>query len=177
MKKIILSLAFTMALFFMVKAQVRSSEFHFGAGIRAGLPIGDLGDGYSFGIGGELQAEFGLSDKLTGIITSGYTGFMGKTTTVLGISVKNDALGYIPILAGVRVYPTENIFAGLQLGYGILTGGGSSDGAFNYQPQVGYHAGNFQVALNYNGLSKSGTSNSHIGLTGIYVFGGKAEKK
>jgi hypothetical protein len=76
------------------------------------------------------------------------------------------------ILAGVRVYPSANFFIGAQAGYGLLTGGGDSEGAFNYQPQIGYNAPKFQLALNYNGLSKDGETISHIGLTGIFKFGG-----
>lgn len=171
MKKVFLVATLVVASFIGANAQ---EGFTFGAGIRAGLPIGDFSDGYSFGIGAELQGELSFSEKFSGVATTGYTSFFGKEYDIPGFgSFKPDALGYIPILVGVRVYPSENFFIGAQAGYGLLTGGGGgSDGAFNYQPQVGYNASNFQVALNYNGLSKNGGTLSHIGLTGIYKFGG-----
>lgn len=169
MKKVFLATAFIVASFIGAKGQ---EGFTFGAGVRVGLPIGDFSDSHSFGIGVEAQGEYQFSEMFSGVITSGYTSFFGKKYDIPGVgSYKADAAGLIPILAGVRVYPSTNFFIGAQAGYGILTGG-SSGGAFNYQPQVGYNSGSFQLALNYNGLSKNGTTLSHIGLTGIYKFGG-----
>lgn len=172
MKKVFLATVFVVAGFIGAYAQP-TEGFTFGAGVRLGLPIGDFADFSSFGVGGELQGEYGFSDMFSGIITTGYTSFFGKDYDVPGFgTVKGESTGYIPILVGVRVYPSTNFFVGGQLGYGIFTGGGSSEGAFNYQPQIGYNASNFQLALNYNALSKNGFTTSHIGLTGIFKFGG-----
>jgi len=171
MKKVFLAATFVVASFMGAYAQP-AEGFQFGAGLRASLPIGDFSDSYSFGIGAELQGEYGISDMISAVATTGYTSFFAKKISLPGGgSIKPDALGYIPILVGARVYPSSNFFIGGQVGYGVFTGSGSS-GAFNYQPQVGYNAETFQVALNYNGLSKSGTTSSHIGLSAIYKFGG-----
>lgn len=174
MKKIILFLSLVTVAFANANAQAPEG-FQAGGGIRLGLPLGDFSDISTFGIGAELQGEYGFSEKFSGIITTGYSSFLGKKITVLGTSVKLDATGYIPILAGIRVYPSANFFIGAQAGYGLLTGGGDSEGAFNYQPQIGYNAERFQLALNYNGLSKDGSTLSHIALTGIFKFGGGGE--
>lgn len=175
MKKAFLILAFAAGTAVSVNAQAPDG-FQFGAGLRLGLPIGDFGDVSSFGIGGEVQGEYGFNSKVSGVITSGYNSFLGKKIDVLGTSVKLDATGYIPVLAGVRYYPSNNIFIGAQAGIGILTGGGSET-AFNWQPQVGVNTEHFQVALNFNGLSKDGDTNSHIGLTAIFKFGGGGSAK
>ena len=170
MKKILLVATFLVAGFIGANAQ-----FSFGGGIRLGMPIGDFSDTHSFGIGAEVQGEYSFSENFTGIITTGYTSFFGKTVNFGFGDVELDAVGLIPIIAGVRVYPSSNFFIGAQAGYGILTGNGDSEGAFMYQPQVGYNANKFQIALNYNGLSKDGSTLSHIGLTAIYKFGGGGE--
>ncbi len=140
----------------------------FGGGIRLALPVGDFSNSHSFGVGAELQAEYGFSEKVSGIFSTGYSSFFGKKFG----NVKIPSLGYIPFLAGARVYPSNNVFIGAQVGYGLLTGDGNSEGAFNYQPQVGYNAQNYQLALNYNGLSKNGSTVGQIALTAIYKFGG-----
>lgn len=163
MKKLFLVATFIVAGFTGAYAQP-TEGFTFGAGVRLGLPIGDFGDYYSFGVGGELQGEYGFSDMVSGVVTTGYTSFFGKNDI--------DAVGLIPILVGARVYPSTNFFIGAQIGYGLLTGGGDSEGAFNYQPQIGYNASKFQLALNYNGLTINSFNYSHIGLTGIFKFGG-----
>ena len=166
MKKLFLVLSIATASVFSAKAQDNASGFHFGGGIRLGLPIGDFADTHNFGIGAELQGEYMFSEKFSGLVSAGYTHFLGKDFA----GVKMDGVGLIPILAGVRVYPSTNIFVGGKVGYGILTGGDESEGAFNYEPQVGYNAERFQVALGYNGLSKDGSTLSHIALTAIFKF-------
>jgi len=172
MKKLVLIATFVVAGFIGAYAQP-AEGFTFGAGIRLGLPIGDFGDFSSFGVGAELQGEFGFSDMVSGVVTTGYTSFFGKDYDIPGLgTIEGESTGYIPILVGARVYPSANFFIGAQIGYGLLTGGGDSEGAFNYQPQIGYNAEKFQLALNYNSLSKDGSSVSHIGLTGIFKFGG-----
>ena len=169
-------MTFAMAIFLNAHAQAPKG-FQFGGGIRVALPIGTFSDSHSFGIGGELQGEYGFSEKFSGIITSGYTSFFGKSISILGTSVKFDAVGLIPVIAGVRVYPSNNIFIGAQAGVGFLTGSGSSETAFDYQPQIGYNGESFQIALNYNGLSKSGSTLGHVGLTAIFKFGGERVSK
>lgn len=172
MKKVFLAATFVVASFMGAYAQP-AEGFQFGGGVRASLPIGKFSDSYSFGIGAELQGEYGVSDMISAVATTGYSSFFGKNIDMGGgVSYKPKATGYIPILVGARVYPSTNFFVGAQIGYGLFTTSGSSNGGFNYQPQVGYNAEAFQVALNYNGLSRSGGTTSHLGLTAIYKFGG-----
>jgi len=147
------------------------AQFTFGAGVNVGIPVGDAGDISSFTIGGEIHGEYKFSEKFSGIVTSGYTHFIGKD---LGGGIKLN-YGAVPLLAGVRVYPTEKFFIGGQLGYGFFTGD-ASGGGFCYKPQVGYDAGTVQVALNYNGITKNGSTIGWIALSGIFKFGGGGEK-
>lgn len=177
MKKTVLAFAFVLGTFVVANAQAPEG-FQFGGGLRASVPVGDFADTHSFGLGAEVQGEFGLSTKFSGIVTSGYTSFFGKDVSTGGITLKYKANGYIPLLAGARYYASSNFFIGAQAGLGIYTYDGDSRSGFNWQPQLGYNADNFQVALGYNGLSKNGNTTSHIGLTGIYKFntGGSARK-
>ena len=160
MKKVLLTAAIVVAGFISASAQTT-----FGAGVNANLPIGDLSDGYSFGVGAELQVEHKFSEKFSGIGTTGFTHFFGKDFG--GFKPK---LGVLPILVGARVYPSEQFFIGAQIGYSLFLEDGDS-GGFAYKPQVGYDAGNVQLALSYNGVSNDGTA-SWLGLGAIFKFGG-----
>jgi hypothetical protein len=173
MKRLLLASLFAAAFFTGAHSQSESSGFRFGVGLSLGLPIGNFGDDYSFGIGGEAQGEYMFTEKVSAVLNSGYTSFIGKSIDVGGASYKVPAVGLIPILAGVRVYPASQFFIGARAGIGIFTGSGNSTSAFQYRPEVGYNGGPIQVALSFNGLSKNGASNNFIGLTGIYVFGGE----
>ena len=140
----------------------------FSGGVRFGLPVGDFHLSHTFGIGAELQAEYKASPNVSLTGTTGFTNFIGKTETWDGYKYKYDAVGYIPILVGARYYPSQNVFIGGKAGYGILTGAGSG-GAFNFEPQVGYNADKFQLALGYNALVDNGTL-GHLGVTAVYKF-------
>src|ERR1700759_5151593 len=105
MKKI-LSFSLLIVLFFGANAQTQQQgDFHFGVGLNLGLPVGDFHLTHSFGVGGHLQGEYNFTDNITGVLTTGYTSFFGKTFTYddgLGgtISQKQPALGLIPIVVG-----------------------------------------------------------------------------
>lgn len=175
MKKLLFVLAFTTILASVTRAQ-SANTFTFGGGLHLALPLGDFGTAYSFGIGGELQGEFGLADNISGVVTTGYTSFLGKSIDDgQGGSYKVPAVGLIPILAGARFYPDKMFFIGFQAGYGILTGGGSSTGAFDYRPSAGVNLDQIQFILSYNGLSKSGETSSSLGVSAIYKFGGSSK--
>jgi hypothetical protein len=182
MKKLLLVVAVFALSVIGVQAQSKAQGPTFGIGPNLALPLGDFGKGFSFGLGATAQVEIPLSDNLKGVGSVGYTSFFGKTITasyvdpISGQTVtsnfKNPSVGLIPILVGARFYPSEQFFIGAQIGLGILTGGGSSTSAFDYYPQIGYDAGQLQFILGYNGLSKNGETNSHVGLTALYKFGG-----
>jgi hypothetical protein len=170
MKKVFLFFALAIVSFSAVQAQSKTSGLHFGGGLRVGVPVSDLADGYSVSIGAELQGEYMFSENVSATLSSGYNSFLGKKIE----GVKVDAMGYIPVLAGVRFYPSPSLFLGARAGVGILTGDGESTSGFNYEPQVGFNSEKIQVAVGYNGLTKkfSGVSvtNSHLSLTAIYKF-------
>lgn len=171
MKKAFLFFAIVVCSTISVNAQAPSG-FQFGAGLRLGLTVGDFSNTHTMGIGGELQGEYGFSEKASGIISVGYNHFLGKSVSESGISIVYDNASLIPVLAGARFYATPKFFIGAQAGIGIFSAYGESVTGFNWQPQIGFNTNKIQIALNYNGLSKDGTTTSHLGLTGIYKFGG-----
>jgi hypothetical protein len=162
-----------------VQAQSKDQTFTFGGGVHLALPTGNFGDGWSFGLGVQLQGEYKFADNVTGVGTIGYSSFFGKTQTFPDgtggtISAKTPSVGLIPILVGARFYPSESFFIGAQIGYGVFTntGGGSGSSGFDYYPQIGYNTSMFQFILGYNAVSVTGGTLAHVGLTGIYKFGG-----
>lgn len=148
---------------------VTSTGFQFGGGLRVGLPVGDVSDFSSFVLGAELQGEHMFSPTVSGTITTGYTRFFGKDFTLGSTTFKGEDFGYIPILAGIRIYPSPGFFIGGKAGISVSTesGGGT---AFTYEPQIGYNCRRSQIALGYQAQSEDGSTNGHIGLTGILKF-------
>jgi hypothetical protein len=145
------------------KAQDKTG-FHIAAGPRVALPVSDLGDLTTFGIGGEVQLEYRFIQKLSAIVSSGYTSFIGEEFA--GYKFQN--VSYIPVLGGFRYYPLYHAFIGAKAGYGVLSSGGTSAGAFNFEPHVGYNSKYIQAYISYNSLSAKGIDDSHVGLTILY---------
>ena len=160
MKKILFVFAIV-AGSFAANAQGTASKTQFGGGVRAGITIGDFDDFYGAVIGAELQAEHFFSSNVSGTLHTGYFNFSGKD----GV----DGFGMIPVLAGIRYYPSTTFFIGGRLGLGILTEGGEKT-AFNYEPQIGFNGKKVQVALGYNARPQDGFTLSHIGLSAIIKF-------
>jgi hypothetical protein len=177
MKKVVLVLVALSTTVLGVNAQTSTKQpFTFGVGVNLGLPVGNFHNTHTFGVGAQLQGEFLFSDNFTGVITSGYTEFFGKSYNYGGgVSGKFSNVGLIPILAGVRFYPVESFFIGGQIGYGIFTGssGGGNPKGFEYLPQIGFNSESFQLILGYNGVSATGGTLGNLSLTGLYKFGGK----
>lgn len=180
MKKL-LSISLLLALFFGANAQEQQQgDFHFGVGLNLALPVGTFNDFNSFGVGGHVQGEYNFTDQITGVLTTGYTTFFGKTYSYnfgpgASGSVKQPSVGLIPIVIGPRFYPVDQFFVGVQAGLGILTGGGSSTSGFDYYPQIGYNADQFQVILGFNTIAKNGSTLSNLSLTGVFKFGGSSQ--
>jgi hypothetical protein len=173
MKKLLVIPVFLM--FSLIGARAQDGGFSFGAGLNLALPIGDFSETHSFGVGVEAQGEYMFSEMFGAVFNTGYTQFMGKEVVILGTTVEYDGIGLIPVMAGVRVYPSSQFFIGARAGLGVFTGNDNSSTGFAYRPEVGATLGPVQIAASYNGWSKDGGSLAHIGLSIIYRFGSAAE--
>ena len=110
MKKVIF---FALVLATAVAANAQSKtgkDIQFSGGVRFGLPVGNFHYSQSIGIGAELQAEYRLSPMASLTGTTGFTNFIGKSASYYDYGYKYPAVGYIPILVGVRAYPSEKSF-------------------------------------------------------------------
>lgn len=137
-------------------------------GVTLGLPIGDLADVASFGIGGFLKAGFPVSDQFEIVGNGGYTSFIGKTVD----GDKFPSQGLFHILAGGSYLASENFHIDALGGLNSysISGFGSTSG-FGYRAGFGYKTeGGLDVTLNYNGFSKDGGTISYIGLGIAYIF-------
>jgi opacity protein-like surface antigen len=173
MKKTILSIAI-ICISISAFAQKKGDDLQmlkFSVGVETALPLADFGKAYSFGIGGTAQADYKVADDLALNVNAGYISFLPKSITAFGATSKGKAVGYIPILAGVRYYFTDEVFALAQLGITIATANGTSSSAFTYAPGIGYKfSDNVDAALKYTGYSKNNINSSTIGLRVAYTF-------
>jgi len=165
MKKVLLSLAIVTIATLSAKAQSDSkssdSQFKLDIGATAALPIGDLSNVSSFGVGGFLKGAYSVSPNFDVTLTPGYISFIGKTVD----GYKYSSEGLFSALAGGSYLLDGGFHIDAGIGYGSFSGGGSSAGGFAYQAGVGYRIdGGLNINVNYNGVSLTGGSDSYIGL-------------
>ncbi|WP_369992858.1 outer membrane beta-barrel protein [Winogradskyella sp.] len=154
MKKLFLA-AFAVFAFASVNAQ------EFNAGISAALPIGDAGDGWTFGVNVDLNYLWEVSDDFQAGVTAGVGHYFGDE--IGGFEIEDAT--FLPIGAAGRFAVSEEFTLGADLGYGIGLAPDGNDGGFYYAPRVQYGVSDaLDIVLAYRGVSLDGGSFDAITL-------------
>jgi hypothetical protein len=135
-----------------------------GVSIIPGVSLNDPA-GFVLGADARLQHNIGNSN-LSWIVTTGYTHFF--ETKQNGVVVF-PTTSYVPIKAGLKVFPGKNVYlAGeLGVGLGIESGVGTS---FVYSPSVGVIiAKDWDLSLKYEHFTKY-TETQQLALRVAYGF-------
>ena len=140
-------------------------------GAEIGLPIGDLKETTSIGIGGSVKAAIPVFEGSAVTVSAGYMTVCGKTITILEQSFKYGSLGMIPIKAGLRFIVSEGFYGEPQLSYTLYSGSVNS-GAFSYAANFEYMVNNsFDISARYEATSKNSATLSFIGPRIANSFG------
>ncbi len=134
-------------------------------GVDGGLPLGDFGTVYSFGIGGTAKFAYNLNDMFALTLQSGYISFSTKK------AYGSSSVGFIPIKVGARYTMNGGVYVEPQLGVTAISVSGASATDFTYAINVGYRmTPGIDIAVRYEGVSETGGSSSFIGLRVAYGF-------
>lgn len=168
MKKISLLLVLTICTVSAFSQYYEEDEqvFKFGLGTALSLPVGDLKDGSTYGIGFQATGVYNFSYRVAAFLQTGVDVFSVKDAAYYGSS---SGMLHVPILAGPRL-KFGGFFAGAGVGYGLWSYDGSSANGFMYSPQIGYDFGHYQLMLNYSSTSAEGGSLSYFGLKAFRTF-------
>ena len=156
-------------------------EFRLSVGPEAGIPLGDLSNGYDWNFGGSIQADIPVIHNLYVTVNAGYNNFFVKKHQA---DVVDKNLQLIPVKAGLKYFPVGNIFyvqgeGGVSFLANKSDLGADKSAAFVYAPQVGVllklAPKNYidlgvrfeSTAAFYNG----GNTNNFLGLRAAYSFG------
>jgi len=162
MKKVLITLMVLSGFAVNSFAQSSNDGGKVSIGVEAGIPVGDISNGYNFVIGGSLKFEQPVANALAVTLTAGYSSFQGKTVTILGVSGKYPAAGFIPAKAGLKFGIADALYGEAQLGAAFSTesGGGT---AFAYSPGIGFKfSENIDLGVRYEGWSHSGNTVSQV---------------
>jgi hypothetical protein len=155
-------------------------------GVDAGIPTGNLNNGYNWNIGGSVQADIPVAKQLFITANAGYNSIQGKSNAFgTGLTATNIEL--LPVKAGLKYFPVNNFYVQADAGAGFALNkssvGFSNAAAFIYAPQVGYQfplggKSFLDAGVRYEGSSKftSGNDNSSVNFFALrvaYAFGTK----
>jgi len=119
-----------------------ASGIRYSIGVDAGIPTGKLSDAYNWNLGGSLQVDIPVANKLFVTVNAGYDNIFGKTVNVDGVNVKAENIELLPVKAGLKYFVVSNFYVQGEAGASFLLNKSKLDddksAAFIYAPQIGY---------------------------------------
>lgn len=160
------------------KSVTYGSGIKISVGADAGLPVGNFSNGYSWSLGGSVQADFPiLRDQLYYTVNAGFNNVFADNTNL------GPDLQLIPVKAGLKYFPIKHFYVQGEAGATFITNktdaGFSKSTSFVYAPQIGYEfatgaKNSVDVGFKYENTGKfydNGSSNGLLGLRVAYSFG------
>lgn len=176
MKFKIISLLFVS---FFLLTSVGAQQSNIGVAAEVNFPSGNSSNASAVGLGINLKAEFGLSDKFSLTANGSISNFFGRRF----FGAKSPSRSYVPLKAGLKYYTDENFYLEGQVGATLPLDQNGKTG-FAWSPGIGTYiktngsANKFDVGLRYEGWTTSSMVNSKklstfnfIGIRIGYVFG------
>ncbi len=147
------------------KPETDSKALRLGFGFSAGVPTEDF---YSIALGGDVRLQQDFSTNLSATLGVGYTNFSVKGNNT-------GSVGFIPVKAGIKVFPVQRFYLSGELGAAFGTDDGQKT-AFVYAPGVGIGFNNgLDLGLRYEGFA---ANNSNIGQVALRIaYGFNLDKK
>ena len=136
-------------------AKSQNTALKFGGGLNLGIPVHNL-SGSSVAIGADFLAHYAVTSQVAITGDFGYNALFAKN----GGGTSN----IIPLRAGIRIYPVENVYFLGKIGAGFISSNGSSVTSTAYSLGAGYSVNKkVEIGASYDGYSKNGT----IGLLNL----------
>ena len=142
----------TVALLFTTKVNAQteprgdSRDTRLGIGLSLGIPTDDF---YNFAVGGDLRLQKDFYSNVSGLLSLGYTNFSAEGEDM-------GSVGFIPLKAGIKVFPIERLYISGEVGAGFGTDEGQKT-SFVYAPGIGLGFNNgLDLGLRYENFTKYG---------------------
>ena len=142
-----------------------SQAWRLGVGVSAGLPTNDA---YHLAVGGDVRLQKDFFSNISGTLSAGYTNFSLKDD--LKVPGGPTSVGYIPVKAGIKIFPTERFYISGEVGAGFGTDKGQGT-ALVYAPGIGLGFNNgLDVGVRYEGFTQNNTNLDQVALRLAYGF-------
>ena len=142
-----------------------SQDWRLGVGVSAGLPTND---DFNIALGGDLRLQKDFFSNISGTLSAGYTNFSVKDEAKA--SLPYDSRGYIPVKAGIKIFPTQRFYISGEVGAGFGTDKGQGT-ALVYAPGIGIGTNTgIEIGLRYEGFAQDGDNLGQVALRLAYGF-------
>jgi Outer membrane protein beta-barrel domain len=122
------------------KSSTTSNGVVLSVGVDAGIPTGNLSNGYNWNIGGSVQADIPVAKQLFVTVNAGYNSIQGKDNAY-GTNLKATNIQLLPVKAGLKYFLVPNFYVQGEAGAAFLLNksdlGDNKSAAFVYAPQIG----------------------------------------
>jgi len=161
------------------KTSTSSNGVILSIGVDAGLPSGNLSNGYNWNLGGSVQADIPVANQLFVTVNAGYNNLYGKDNAY-GTGLKATNIQLLPVKAGLKFFPVNNFYiqgeAGAAFSLNKSDLGFDNSAAFVYAPQVGVQfplggKSYIDAGVRYEATTKfnSNVDNSKVNFFGLRV--------
>lgn len=149
-------------------AKVKTNDWRLGVGVNLGTTLGDFDKTYGLTFGGDLKLQRDITESLSGTLTTGYTNFFAKQDFK---NIGGKDFGYVPLKAGLKVFPTKGFYISGEVGAGFGVQEGAGTG-FLYSPGIGVaFAKDFDISARYEAVSfKNDFTLGQVALRFAYAF-------
>lgn len=137
-----------------------SKDTRLGIGLSLGIPTHDA---FNFAVGGDLRLQKDFYSNVSGMLSLGYTNFSAKGENA-------GSVGYIPLKAGLKVFPMERFYISGEVGAGFGTDENQKT-AFVWAPGIGLGFNNgLDLGLRYEEFRDQGVGIGQVALRIAYGF-------
>ncbi|WP_207427320.1 outer membrane beta-barrel protein [Pedobacter sp. SYSU D00535] len=147
--KFIATAAAVVALFFSTNSSAQTSDgdskdTRLGVGLSLGIPTHEF---FNFAVGGDLKLQKDFYSNVSGTASIGYTNFSAEGEDA-------GSIGFIPLKAGIKVFPLERFYLSGEIGAGFGTDDNQPT-SFVWSPGIGLGFNNgLDLGLRYERFSK-----------------------
>lgn len=171
MKKIIHTFLLSVLIVTPALAQDKN-KFKFAFGASMSLPIAQFSKSHLIGFSGDLQGQYGITDRLCAFLNPSYNLFLGNTITSSSGFYTHPDLSSIKTTVGLRYHKHNSFYVNGGLGYTYFLNNNTFDGGFTINPEVGLSvaAERIDLGLNSNVIITNSTALISLGLRMLYYI-------
>lgn len=155
-----------------VKAQTTTpaNKWRFGIGVEGAVTTGSLNNYSNLALGGTARLQYGLTNHVALMLTSGYYNAFGTTVPYTDGTYKYASLGIVPIKVGAKVYMGKFLYVSGEVGAALEVKDNYYDQAKHAKlllaPGLGYSLKNIDFSVHYDSM---GSYDNNYGLVALRI--------